>query len=254
MKKKGEWQRFFDGHAPIYTQNIFTANTVAEVGFLLQELALPPGSAILDIGCGTGRHAIELARRGYSMTGVDLSEGMLAQARKAADEAGVQVEWIHADATQFRSAKLYDAAICLCEGAFTLLNLDDDPIDHDLAIARNIHAALKPGAGFILTALSAFRYIRQATDQGLESGKFDPMSMTETFTMEWDTVIGKKEVLVRERSYVPTELTLLLRLAGFEVKHIWGGTAGRWGRRPLDLDEIEMMVVANRPTGAAQAL
>jgi SAM-dependent methyltransferase len=252
MKKKGEWQRFFDGHAPIYMQNVFTANTVAEVDFLLQELALPPGSAILDIGCGTGRHTIELSRRGYSVTGVDLSEGMLAQARKAADEAGVAPEWIHTDATQFRSGRLYDAAICLCEGAFTLLNLDDDPIGHDLAIARNIHAALKPGAGFILTALSAFRCIRAATTQDLESGKFDPVSMVETFTMEWDSPAGKQEVLVRERSYVPTELALLLRLAGFEVKHIWGGTAGNWGRRPLDLDEIEMMVVARRLAGEPQ--
>jgi len=46
---------------------------------------------------------------------------------------------------------------------------------------------------------------------------------------------------------VPTELALLLRHAGFAVEHVWGGTAGNWGRRPVDLDEYEIMVVARRP-------
>ena len=53
--------------------NSFTKNTVAEVDFVLEELSLPPGSRILDVGCGTGRHAVELARRGYQITGVDIS-------------------------------------------------------------------------------------------------------------------------------------------------------------------------------------
>jgi len=51
---------------------------------------------------------------------------------------------------------------------------------------------------------------------------------------------------VRERSYVPTELVMLLRQVGFEVEHIWGGTAGDWGRRKIHLDEMEVMVVASK--------
>jgi hypothetical protein len=69
--------------------------------------------------------------------------------------------------------------------------------------------------------------------------------MVEVYTMEYDTPEGKKGVLVRERSYVPTELVMLFRQAGFEVEHIWGGTAGDWGRRKIHLDEMEMMVVAS---------
>lgn len=73
MTEKDTWERFFDAHAPIYAENAFTKNTVREVDFLLEELELSPGAAILDVGCGIGRHAVELAKRGYAVTGLDLS-------------------------------------------------------------------------------------------------------------------------------------------------------------------------------------
>jgi len=246
MTKKNEWEEFFNGHAPVYMENSFTKNTVAEVDFLLEELNLPSGSSILDIGCGTGRHSVELARRGYQVTGVDVSFRILAEAKKAAREAGVEVEFIHADATRFSSKKLFDAAICLCEGAFSLLGMSDDPIKHDIAILENIHAALKPGAGFILTTLNGCRVIRKVTQEDVENGRFNPVTMVELDTVEWDTHEGKKSLLVRERVYVPTEIVMMLQQVGFEAENIWGGTAGNWGRRKINLDEMEFMVVARR--------
>ena len=101
MTEKSTWETFFDAHATVYEDNVFTKNTILEVDFLLEELLLQPGGSILDVGCGTGRHAIELARRGYAVTGLDLSSVMLARAAHAAKAAGVHVDWIHADATQF---------------------------------------------------------------------------------------------------------------------------------------------------------
>ncbi len=250
MTIRNEWEEFFDAHAPVYMDNSFTRNTVPEVDFILQELRLPPSSHILDMGCGTGRHAVELAKRGYQVTGVDISSGMLAEGEKAAREANVEVAWIHADATKFKSTELFDAAICLCEGAFCLLGKDDDPLEHDLNILHNIHTILKPGARFILTALNGCCMIQQSTQKDVENGRFDPITMVETDIMNYDTPEGQKSVLVRERGYVPTELATLFRLTGFEVEHIGGGTAGKWGRRQIELDEIEVMVIARKGVNA----
>ncbi len=201
MTPQNQWEAFFDQHAPHYMQNAFTKNTVAEVNFLLEELRLPPGSSILDMGCGTGRHAIELARHRYQVTGVDISAGMLAEAEKAATEAGVTVEWVHSDATKFTASKLYDAAVCLCEGAFGLLSTDEDPIEHDNAILCNVSNALKPGAPFILTTLNSLAQIRKLTPQDVEQGRFDPITMLENADEEWDLPEGKKIVHIRERRY-----------------------------------------------------
>jgi SAM-dependent methyltransferase len=246
LTRRNEWETFFDGHAPKYMNEAFTKNTVKEIDFVLEELKLKPGSSVLDIGCGTGRHAVELAKRGYEVTGVDISSGMLAEARKATKRAGVRVEWIRADATKFRSRRKFDAAICLCEGAFGLLDSSDHPVEHDLTILQNIGAALRVGSQLILTAPNGFEKIRKFTQEDVAHGRFDPTMMVEKCTMEWDTPRGMKRVVVRERGYVPTELLLLFDRAGFEVEHIWGGTAGNWGQRNVDLDEIEIMVIARK--------
>ena len=246
MTKRNEWEEFFDGHAPAYMENSFTKNTLAEVDFIIEELKLPPGSRILDVGCGTGRHSVELARQGYLMTGVDISSGMLGQARKAAAEAGVKVEWIHADATQFESNNTFDAAICLCEGAFGLLGKDGDPFEHGLSILRNMNRALKPNAKVIFTVVNGLALIRRSKQEDVEEGRFDPTTMAEVSPMEYDTSEGKKSLLLRERGFVPTELVMMFRQTGFDVQNIWGGTAGKWGRRQIDLDEMEIMVTASK--------
>ena len=235
MKKSNEWVEFFDGHAPVYMSNPFTRNTVKEVDFLIEELNLPPKNRILDVGCGTGRHSIELAKRGYKVTGVDFSSGMLTEARREAEEDGVFVEWVHADATKFRSKRLFDAAICLCEGAFALLTVEDDPVVHDLAILRNINASLKRRGRLVLTTLNGFAKIRKHDQKDVEKGTFDPLRLIETLTAEWDTPQGKRSVLVRERGYLPQELDAILSQTGFRVDNIWGGTAGNWARRRIEL-------------------
>ena len=105
-----------------------------------------------------------------------------------------------------------------------MLSAADDPIEHDLAILGNIQAALKPGSTFILTALNGLRKIREYGPEDVENGIFDPNTLTDLCTM----TAGDVSVQVWERGYVPSELVLLLRLAGFEALHIWGGTAGNW--------------------------
>ncbi len=255
MTNKTTWERFFDAHAPIYDENIFTKNTVGEVDFLLEELNLGRGGSILDVGCGTGRHSVELAKRGYRVTGLDLSSGMLEIAAVAAKTAGVQVEWIRADATNFSFPGQFDAAICLCEGSFGLLGQSDDPIAQPLSILCNISRSLKPRARFLATVLSAARMFRLHSNEDVASGRFDPFSLAEL--SDCAPCEGGDLVALRERGFVGTELRMLFGLAGFTVLHLWGGTAGNWGRRPLDLDEYEIMVVATKtsePTAGADTL
>jgi SAM-dependent methyltransferase len=242
MSEKTTWERFFDAHAPIYDDNVFTKNTAREVDFLLEELLLPPGGAVLDVGCGTGRHAIELAKRGYVVTGLDLSSEMLARAAEKAKAEKVQVEWVRSNATQFVFPARYDAAVCLCEGAFGLLGQSDDPIDQPMSILCNISRSLKPQAKAVFTVLNGAALLRRHQNRDVAEGRFDPLSLVES--SELAPREGLPEVTVRERAFVPTELLLLFRIAGMSVLNTWGGTAGNWGRRSLDLDEIEIMVVA----------
>jgi len=254
MTEKSTWEAFFDAHAPVYEDNVFTKNTVREVDFLLEELSLQPGASILDVGCGTGRHSIELAKRGYAVMGIDLSSEMLARAADAAKAANVNVNWIHADATRFTLPGRYDCAICLCEGAFGLLGQGDDPISQPLSILCNMSRSLKPQAKVVLTVLNATAMLRKHTNKDIAEGRFDPLTLVES--SECPPREGLPAVAVRERAFVPTEIILLFRLAGMSVLNMWGGTAGNWGRRTLDLDEIEIMIVAckiNNPSAACDA-
>lgn len=239
-----DWRKFFDAHAPRYMENTFTRHTAAEVGMLMQLFGLPAGSRILDMGCGTGRHAIEFARHGFRVTGVDFSEGMLAQARAAS--SGLDIEWICADATAWRSEEPFDAAVCLCEGGVGLLGERDDPEVHDRAILENIAASLKPGAPFVMTALNGYQIIRQMKDEHVQAGAFDPATMIAHYKDDWELPEGRTTFRIRERLFIPPEMVRMMRDAGFQVVHVWGGTAGEWGARPLKLDEIEAMYVGIR--------
>jgi len=246
-----EWETFFDGYATRYMDEPFVTATVAEADFIEELLVPAPGARVLDLGCGTGRHSVELARRGYRLTGVDLSRGMLEQAAAAAAAAGVTVEFVKADATAYEPAAPFDLVICLCEGAFGLLGAADDPLAHDLAILETVRRSLRPEGGFLLTALNGLRMARLHGQDDVAAGRFDPMTMTERNSMEWRDGDETRGVTVRERGFTPTELALLCGVAGLRVDHVWGGTAGDWGRRPLDLDEYEIMVAGGLPDSPA---
>lgn len=243
-KTKSEWEEYFDATAHHYMVEEYAQPWKQEVDFYVEVLSLPKGRSILDLGCGPGRHSVELARRGYDVTGVDISAGMLAEAQKAAEQAGVKIEWIQADAVSFRSTIQYDAVLCMLEAAIGFMGVEDDPLKHDLAILRNINAVLKMGGCFLLGASNAFKTVRDYQQADVESGRFDPVRMLYQGPLNWTSVMGEeKEVMVRVRTYFPSELSALLDQTGFEVEHIWGGTHER---RLINLDEYMLTLVARK--------
>jgi 2-polyprenyl-3-methyl-5-hydroxy-6-metoxy-1,4-benzoquinol methylase len=104
----------------------------------------------LDVGCGTGRHAIELAKRGYTVTGIDLSETLLIRAREKAAEQNLNIEFLCHDARDLPFESRFDVAIMMCEGGFPLMETDE----MNFQILQNVTKALKPSAKFIFTTLN----------------------------------------------------------------------------------------------------
>lgn len=244
--KNNPWKQFYDFNAPHYEEESFTTNTEFEADFLMKELALAPGMKLLDLGCGTGRHSVALAKRGLEVTGLDISSGQLAEAEKKARAAGVKVRFIHADAADFTLEERFDATICICEGSFGLLAVDDDPLTHEQSILRNLRAVLKPGAPGLMTIRNVFELVRQYSDKDIADGTFDPYTLTRTVRLgEWYPGFDP-EIKVKEKCFTPMEIRMLLENNGFSVEQIWGGTAGNWDRHTLSLDEIELMVKYRR--------
>ena len=246
MTADNSWMIFFEQHAPEYMDNCFVANTDFEVDFIEEELKLSSGAAILDVGCGTGRHSLELARRGYRVTGIDLSDKMLEEAWEIARTEELKVEFIQADATEFSLNRIFDGCICICEGAFGLLSMGEDPFQRDLRILKNVSQVLKPGALFLLTALNGMKMIRQYQEKDVEEGRFDPVAVVETTPLSEMLEEGPEDIYVREKGFLATELKLMLEKAGFQLENIWGGTAGNWKRERLRLDEMEIMAVSQK--------
>ena len=243
---QSKWIQFFNANAESYDQNGFTKATVAEIDFILGAYPISSGASILDVGCGTGRHAIELASRGFAVTGVDLSENMLKVAARKATAAGVSVTWVHADAQNFELATKFDVAICLCEGGLGLVEKGEDAEQHDTSIFRQIAAHLKPNAPFVMTCLNGYSTIRQMKDELVNAGRFDPATMVSNYTDEFETSGGVQLFQVHERLFIAPEVKKMLEASGFSVDRICGGTAGHWGLRPLSLDEVEAMFLCRK--------
>ncbi len=144
------YEKLFENYAQRYEQESFTLGTKAEVDFIEQEAGFDKSLEILDIGCGTGRHSLELARRGYRVKGIDLSENMLDKARENARKEKLKVEFKKADARYFDFHGQFDMAIMLCEGAFPLMETDE----MNYMILGNAFRALSYPGKLIFTTLN----------------------------------------------------------------------------------------------------
>jgi len=139
------WRTFFSGLAvEMWLHAPSEAQTRAEVDFLQVALRLHPGARVLDVPCGGGRHAVELAARGCQVTGVDISAEFLAAARTNAAQRKTTIAWEEREMRDLPWEGAFDAVFC-CGNSFGYL---DDA--GNLAFLRAIARTLRPGGRFVL--------------------------------------------------------------------------------------------------------
>lgn len=100
-----------------YLKYGFAQGTTQEADFLMELMNLRQGTRILDIGCGPGRHSLELARHGIRTVGVDISAEFIRHANREAAKEKLPAAFLAADARELTFEQEFDGAICLCEGA-----------------------------------------------------------------------------------------------------------------------------------------
>jgi SAM-dependent methyltransferase len=113
------------------------------------ELARPKGKRALDLCCGPGRYSVALARRGFSVTGVDRTRYLLAHARRRAKAARIKIEWVRADMRDFVRPDTFDLVLSM----FTSFGYFDDKRE-DLTVLQNMFASLRPGGTCLIDVVS----------------------------------------------------------------------------------------------------
>ncbi len=249
--KKQWYEELFQNYAENYDKEPFTKGTTGEVDFIEQEINFNRDLKILDIGCGTGRHAVELAKRGYTVTGVDLAESQLARAREKAEMENVRVNFQRADARNLAFSDEFDLVIMICEGGFSLMETDE----MNYAILKNAYTALKKGGKLILTCLNALfplfhsvKEFMEKNDQKSRSNTFDLMTLRDTSTVEITDDAGiVRKLKCNERYFVPSEITWYLKSLHFKKIGIFGCKLGNFSREEaLTTEDFEMLVVVEK--------
>jgi len=248
------YESLFENYAQKYDRENFTQGTPGECDFIEKELQFDKSLRILDVGCGTGRHAIELARRGYHVTGIDLSESQLKRAREKAKVENLAIDFQRHDARNLPFDGEFEAAIMLCEGGFSLMETDEMNFD----ILKSITKALKPGAKLIFTVPNGLFPLHHNVNEFYESTReegnsicrnstFDLMTFRDYNTVEFEDDSGKKMTLeCNERYYVPCEITWLLKSLGYRIIDIFGARLGAFSREhSLTTEDFEMLVIAS---------
>jgi SAM-dependent methyltransferase len=219
-----------------------------EVEGIISLLQLEPGQKILDVCCGYGRHAIELAKNGYKVTGVDLSPKQIAVAVARAQEAGVQVDFLVCDAREMEFREEFDVALNL----FTSFGFFDDEAQH-LKMLQRIADATVPNGCFLMDLWNREKQIRDFTLREIEersdgiriekAWRFDPWNGR----INWENTVvfpdGQRENWGHSiRAYTLVELRKMLGQVGFELERVYGDFAGS----TYTIDAPQMITIARK--------
>jgi SAM-dependent methyltransferase len=242
---QSNWQvDFFRGVALEVWRRVMTPEqTRAEVEFLERVLRISPGAQLLDVPCGNGRHALEFASRGYSMTGLDLSEEFIAELR---NKSSIPARWILGDMRELPWVSEFDGAYCF-GNSFGYLDRANAG-----KFLRGIARALKPGGRFaidtgmaaesILPGLLKTRWFKVGDIFMLSQNQYHPAEGR--LDIEY-TFIHEGEVDTRPTaSYVFTvaEMCRMHAEAGLETVELLGSTAGE----PYQLGSQRLLLISEK--------
>lgn len=246
------YEELFTNYSKNYDNENFTKGTIGECDFIEQEIQFNKSLKILDVGCGTGRHLIELAKRRYTnIIGIDLSTDQLSRAHEKGIDAGVEIKFQKADARNFSFDDPFDVVLMICEGAFSLMETDE----MNFQILQCIEKSLNTGGKLIFTCLSAllplFNNTKEYLNKGglkLEDSSFDLLTFRDKQTFENQHDDGSvKTYTSNERFYTPPEISWLLKSLNFSQVEIFGCEIGKWSRtEKLTPNHFEMLVVATK--------
>jgi 2-polyprenyl-3-methyl-5-hydroxy-6-metoxy-1,4-benzoquinol methylase len=259
------WEELLQVHEFNHYRDYAADLTRREVDFLIAALSLRGTETILDLGCGGGRHSLELARRGFTVVGVDLAAPVLAHARAQAAAEGLSVEFVQGDMRELHFAGRFDVALLLNSS----LGLFDDPTNQ--AVLAGLARALTPGGRLVLQCINPYRiesYLHEfrqgwyALGSGyvLREADFDPRSATLAIAYRYVDPSQALDVAHpgdRIRLYGFPELIALLTAAGLRPLSAFGDAV--LPPTPFDANSQWQIVVAVRdqplsnPTEAANA-
>ena len=220
-----------------------------EIDQVLALLAVEPPARILDLCCGPGRHSLELARRGFAVTGVDRTRSYLEQARTSAAKDDLAITFVQEDMRRFAAVEEFDAVINI----FTSFGYFNDPAD-DARVLAQVHAALKPGGKVLMEMMGKEILSRIFRPRDWLPTEDDSIFLQErTVSEDWSWIDNRwiliengerKEFRVAHRLYSAVELKDLLVATGFEACCAFGTLAGD----PYDQTAKRLVVRAQKPT------
>lgn len=231
---------------PMFSQRLVDL-APEEAESILGLLGIAPGTEVLDLCCGIGRHSLELARRGYRVTGVDRTAAYLQTARDRADAEGLSVEWVQADMREFVRPEAYAAAL----NVYTSFGFFEDPAE-DRRVLENLLCSLKPGGRLLLDVMGKevlARIFIPRDWQELSDGSLflQQREVSRDWTwMENRWILIKEgqrhEYAVNHRVYDGSGLRDLLLDVGFEAVRLHGDLGGA----PYDRAARRLVAVADK--------
>lgn len=248
---KTDWfETFFTDVYPEYWtgwDGLGPERTEKEAAFAVQALEIEPPARVLDLCCGHGRHSLWLARKGYQVTGVDLTRRFLEMGRQAAEQESLAVRWVESDMRKIEFEREFDAAISMFT-AFGYFEEEEDNVE----VLRRLGRALRPGGRvlFDLPSRDALMTRYRDCDVGegpngsliVERREFDPLTGVNRSKVSIFQGGRRRDYAVAVRMYALSELRRALEEAGLSIHRVYSD----WDGSEFTRTSHRMLVVARK--------